>query len=627
MQQVPQHKRVQPASPDAGPSLPPLWREAGQTGLLYGLTLLLFSWVFPPGGLWPLTFVCLVPWAVATCRTRRAWLVHWLSFFFGWGFFLINLRWLMPVTGLGYAALGFYLALYWPVSAWAIRTGRRHRLSPTWTLPVVWVACEYLRARVMTGFPWFFLAHGLYERLWLIQVSDLVGAYGVSFLAAAVNGVLTEWIVGWRGRLGLTARGRQLWIVAACTAVLLIGALGYGSFRCRQAEFTPGPRIAVIQHDFPLVSTPPYGDPPWVIFAQYVRLAAEAAIEQPDLLVFPETVWAATQNREFLAVEHNVVDGLSAETWPYGKLCDAAISAFARGDYAAVNRVLGDFERRYGGSLPRIPDWPGVPVTVLLGATSVETFPEAIYPKAKRYNSALIYDPDGTQRAQRYDKNHLVPFGEVVPFRYGRFHWLYVWLNKLSPFSERGQIEYSLTPGTELTVFDLKTPAGLLRFGTPICYEDVMPYLIRNYVWNGKARRVDFLINISNDGWFVHGAELPQHLAICVFRAVENRVGIARAVNTGISGFIDPNGRIYSVVEADGRRFGPGVVGYRVDRVYLDDRQSLYGRTGDWFAALCLLVTLALWAVAVTERWVLTIRQHIAAWRAKGASRNERRQS
>ena len=188
----------------------------------------------------------------------------------------------------------------------------------------------------------------------------------------------------------------------------------------------------------------------------------------------------------------------------------------------------------------------------MLGATSVETFPEAVYPKVKRYNSALVYDPDGIQRPTRYDKNHLVPFGEIVPFRAGRLHWLYVWLNKLSPFSNRGEVEYSLTPGRELTVFDLAAPSGTFRFGTPICYEDVMPYVIRRYVWAGRERRVDFLVNISNDAWFLYGNELPQHLAICAFRAVENRVAIARAVNTGISGFIDPNGRIGPVVEVDG---------------------------------------------------------------------------
>lgn len=606
-------------------ALPRLRREVVEVIGLYALTLVTFSWVFPPHGIWPLTCVCLAPWAVATCRTRRAWLVHWASFALGAAFFLFNLRWLDPVTRAGYIALSLYLALYWPLAAWALRTGQRHGISPIWTLPVAWIACELLRAWVMTGFPWLFLAHAVYAQLPLIQISDLVGAYGVSFLIALVNGVLAELVLHrWR-RGGMAPRWRQLRGGVVCAVVVLAGTLGYGAYRLGQDDFAPGPRVAVVQHDFPLVSRPPYGAPRHIMLAEYLRLAAEAAAEKPDLLVFPETVWAATQNLEFLAVEHNVVEGLSLEEWIFGKFCHEAAAALARGDYAQVNFILRELEIRYGvpehhgGRLARLPGSSGPPVTVVVGATAVETNPEATYPKSRRYNSALVYDPDGRQRPRRYDKTHLVPLGEVVPFRNWGFglHRVYRWLNGISPFSYGGKYEYSLTPGDELTVFDLRGAERDYRFGTPICYEDVMPYVMRRYAWHGGRRRVDFLVNISNDGWFMHGNELPQHLAICAFRAVENRVGIARAVNTGVSGFIDPNGRIYSLVERDGRWFGPGVVGWRVERVPLDRRGSFYARTGDWFAGLCLILTVILWTVAVIERWVLAIRLHIAAWRRK----------
>jgi len=612
-------------------TLPGAWREAGQVLLCYALTLVLFSAIFPPlvawppSGLWPLAFVCLVPWAVATCRTRRAWLVHWLSFFFGWLFFLYNLRWLMPVTGLGYAALAFYLAIYWTIAAWALRTGQRHGIAPLWTLPVAWVACELLRAWVMTGFPWLFLAHAVYAQLRFIQISDVTGAYGVSFLIALVNGVVATWILRRTSRPEARPRRAQLWLGTAVTAGALVATLAYGQVRLGQSQFRPGPRIAIVQHDFPLLSQPPYSKQnPWLIFAEYVRLAADAAATRPDLVVFPETVWSSIQNLGFLSVERNAVDDLSAGAWTYGKLCHEAISAFARGDYVAVNRKLAELERTFGGPpLPRLPAAGGPAVPVVLGAQSVDVFPGATYPKSRRFNSALVYDADGRQRPQRYDKNHLVPFGEFVPFRNTGLHWLYRWLNQLSPFSEGGKFEYSLTSGGERTVFELNTEPGAVRFGTPICYEDVMPYVMREYVWDGGRRRVDFLINLSNDAWFLYGAELPQHLASGAFRAVENRIGIARAVNTGVSGFIDPNGMIYSVVAVDGRRVGPGVVGYRVDRVWLDERGSFYGRVGDWFAATCLLLTGVLWAVAIAERWILALQQHIAAWRGRGGPPHE----
>jgi apolipoprotein N-acyltransferase len=172
-----------------------LWREIGQCVLLSGLTVALFAWISPPYALPLLAFVCLAPWLLSVLTIRRAWLVHWSSFVFGWLLFLINLRWLMPVTGLGYAALAFYLAIYWPLTAWAVRTGRRHGIAPLWSFPIIWVACEYLRAWLMSGFPWLFLAHSLYSQSWLIQISDLVGAYGVSFLLALVNAVVVGLIL------------------------------------------------------------------------------------------------------------------------------------------------------------------------------------------------------------------------------------------------------------------------------------------------------------------------------------------------------------------------------------------------------------------------------------------------
>lgn len=603
-----------------------LW-DAGRLLLWYVPSAVMLAWVFPPGGFWPLAFVCLTPWVVATCRAQRAWLAHWLSFFTGWGFFLVCLRWLLPVTGLGYIALAFYLGIYWTLAGWAIRTARRHGISPLWSLPVVWVACEFLRATVMTGFPWFFVAHGLYERLPLIQIADLAGAYGVSFLALFINGVLAELILQRWPRpatAGHTVPARtavwQVYAGVAAALVLVAATLAYGRYRMKEMDFAnrpelAGPRVAVIQEDFPLTSAPPYGESPFVVLASYLELGARAAQERPDLLVFPETVWGAVQNREFVEIEQAAVDDEHADTWLYGNICHLALSAFARGDYPAVNVQISQLERYLPDrKLPRLPSAGGPAVTVVVGSMAIVPTRD-VYPWVRKYNSALIYDPDGTQRLERYDKCHLVPFGEFVPFRYGRLHWLYRWLNSLSPFSQGGVVEYSLTPGDALRDFELRVGPHTYSFGIPICYEDTTPYVIRDFVWGGGQRRADFLLNISNDGWFQHSAELPQHLAICVFRAVENRVTIARAVNTGISGFVDPNGRIYArVVDEQGRSFVPktgGVVGYAIAPVYLDARASFYGRWGDWLAGICVALTIVLWLGGVFERWVLALKHRI----------------
>lgn len=592
--------------------------------LLTLLSVTLLSLIFPPRNLWPLALVGLAPWTVGVCRVERQWVIYWLSILGGWSFFLVNLYWLMPVTGLGYVALALYLSLYWAMAAWALRIGLRAGIGPTWTLPCAWVACEFLRGWAMTGFPWLFLAHAFHEQVAFIQIADFGGAYAVTFIAAMINGVLAEWLLALLSRREPRRAGVP-WLNSALTAAAVVGTIYYGNLRLQDARFVDGPRVAVIQEDFPQFSVPPYTRTHlYEVLGRHFALAADAMRESPDLVVFPETAWSSTQNVGFLAEELRAVDDQSAVTWQWGKLCHEVTSAFARGDYAAVNRQFENLDRnaqRRGLNLriPRLPPEGGPPVTVIVGSVALDVFPEQAYPRQKRFNSALIYDPDGQQRAQRYDKTHLVPFGEIVPFRNATFvgidlHWLYRALNRLSPFSDAGRVEYSLWPGAQHTIFPFSTARGQWRFGVPICYEDVVPYVMRSFVWDGSQRRADFLVNISNDGWFLHSSELPQHFAICVFRAVENRVGIARAVNTGISGFIDPSGRAYGKVARNGVVHGRGVIGYSVQPMKLDQRASAYGRVGDLFAISCLVLTSALWVGGIVTRWVLGAAQHIRAW-------------
>ncbi len=623
-----------PPSAQAPGPRPTLLGEATRMIVLYSLSAAALTWVFPAWNIWPLAFVSLVPWTVATLRTTRAWLAHWLSFVAGFAFFLVALRWLMPVTGLGYVALCGYLAIYWTLAAWAIRTAHRHKIAASWSLPVAWVACEYLRGVAMSGFPWLFLAHGLYGQLPLIQISDLAGAYGVSFLAAMCSGVIAEWLLKRWPAPGVANLPTQRLVGTIACVALFAFALAYGYSRLLQADFENdeslrGPRVAVIQEDFPLHSTPSKNEHPVVVLARYLSLAAQAAREKPDLIAFPETVWGAYQNIDFLDRERATVDAAHADTWWWGRQCHRAVSAFARGDYEQVNQVLADLERllkqvNKPRDLPRLPHEGGPPVAVLVGSVSLELFPESTYPRSKRFNSALFYDTDGAQRRERYDKRHLVPFGEVVPFRQARWlgldlhYWLYRPLNKLSPFSDGGRVEYSLWPGDGRSTFAFDVGDRHYRFATPICYESTTPYIARGLTWDGRKRRADFLINISNDGWFLHSHELPQHMAINVFRAIENRVSVVRSVNTGISGFIDPNGRIYSrVTDAQGRSFRyleGGVVGYDIEQVPIDWRSSFYGRTGDWLPAICSLLAALLWLSAVFERWVLAIQHRVSSF-------------
>lgn len=639
---------TQPDNPAISNEPLPFLRDFKRVFLCTAATVVLLLWIFQPYNAWPLAFVALAPWTYAVCSTQRAWLIHWTSFLGGWVFYLFAVRWLMPVTGLGYAALGFYLAIYWPMAAWAIRAGLRHGISCIWTLPFVWVATEYLRGWVMSGFPWFFIGHSLNEQTTLIQIADIFGVYGVSFVPLMLSGAIAEFFVQRRRRPLQPPRKGQLLAGSIVAVAVHIGAIVYGNVRVNQYEPTEGPRVAAVQAYYPLYSKPPYGRAPGQkIFADYLSLAAKAMQQEPDLIAFPETAWSSVLNKEFLGVDRNAVDGVSPAMWILGTMYNDTLQALARADIPAANRLLIRLQQ----TIPDADDFPFTPIanietkptSLLVGTMAVE-FTDKVYPPMERFNSAIVYDPHTGQRDQRYDKIHLVPFGELVPFRQQRFlginlHNLYKWLNRLSPFSNNGRVEYTLSAGDAYHSFELQSGSKIYRFGVPICYEDTTAYVPRNFVWRDGKRQADFLVNISNDGWFhmpppkspPNGGvgewlwdwwslelELPQHLAICQFRAVENRVPIVRSVNTGISAIIDANGVVIDAVEKDGKRFGNEPTGYVVANMPIDSRDSFYGRFGDWFARLCLVTGAAFWLEAIVARWLLNIRRWFRRKRKRG---------
>ena len=544
---------------------------------LLAVSLLLMSLIYAPIDQWYLAFVCMVPWLIViggTAVARRVYVTAWLL---GFAFFLINMWWMEGPTGMGYVALSAYLACYFPLAAWPIRHAvRRRRFPLSVAVPIVWVGSEYLRGLLLSGFPWFFLGHSLYARLSLIQISDLVGAYGVSFVLAAFNGAVADLVFARYGqfeaqmRAGQVRRGR---VSVAFALLLLAGTLVYGLVQLSRDTMTDGPKIALLQQDFPNYTDEAKlrAEPgPFEKMQAYFELMSGASGEDPDLYLFPETAWSFMHlNKEFREADPERVENKYLRgTLQWSRDCFDKLQEWARMAQASV----------------------------VIGSMSVTPTPLSLRATQKLHNSAFHIKPDGSA-PERHDKMHPVLFGETVPFRYGRLRFLYFWLNSLSPFGTGG-FEYSLTPGADVEAFTMTTREGRqYRFGVPICYEDVMPYVCRRFVWGqeSEAKRVDFLLNISNDGWFLHRNELPQHFAICTFRAVENRVGIARTVNTGISGFIRPDGRSHD-------KMGIGEVGFRVARVAVDSRVSVYSRTGDVFAIVCALIGAVLYIDYIVVR-------------------------
>ncbi len=533
-------------------------------------SLVSMSLIFAPISFWPLSFVCLVPWLVLVGGAKQAPRVYFYSVAMGLAFFLINMRWMYLTTGPGYAAMSVYLSWYFPLMACPVRSVVRRRRWPlAIVFPFVWVGSEIVRSVVISGFPWFFLAHSVSGVQTLIQISDLVGAYGVSFMIAAVNGAAADVIIkklaakqSPPAKLGPVHR-----TLGGLVALgLVVFTVGYGVIQLNRDTTSVGPKIATLQGDFVnLVEGDAVDDVGKR--ALYMKMLQASTADDPDLYLLPETPWIMYLNQE---ARH--------------------FQSFWLDSFQRLQRHASE-HRAY----------------VVTGSASAEQTPNDLVTKQRRYNSANVFHPDARE-PDRYDKVHLVYFGETVPFRFGNFRFLYFWLNRLMPFSMGGKYEYSLIHGKAFDVFTMapKSQQGKqYRFGIPICYEDVMPYVSRAFAFgeDGK-KRVDFLLNISNDGWFGRGIQQPQHLAISTFRAVENRIGIVRAVNTGISAFIDPSGYVHDVVNGYEQTEFDGNAGYVSANVLVDSRYTFYTRFGDWFGWLCAV----LWLAFFVDYWIVRVR-------------------
>ncbi|NOZ21261.1 MAG: apolipoprotein N-acyltransferase [Planctomycetes bacterium] len=507
--------------------------------ILAAATVLSLTIAFPPIDLSPSAYVCLVPWLVLIRREKQR-TVLWASWLIGLLFFFINVSWLRYVTYPAWFALALYLSLFFPVFGVTTRfMVRRSCLPLTVAAPVAWVGQEYLRSFMLTGFPWFFLGHTQYRNLIAIQLADLTGVYGISFILVTVNACIADVLV-----LAERRRNRaRIASLIAWTALLLVLSTGYGIFRLAQDSPRSGPRVCVVQGNIPQslkmrVDLESFRK----TLRAYRDISLQAEGQEMDLVVWPETMVPGFFNLAEI------------------------LDRVREGDFAAIAResleTMQLLSRRLGAPL-------------LVGG---ETY-EKRGGEFVSYNSAFYFDARHFEKegrfAGRYDKIHLVPFGEYVPLK-RPLPFLKGVLSRLAGYIP------DFTAGEEAKVFDVKG----CKFGVLICYEDTIAPLVRRFRYRNGARAADFLLNISNDGWFCGSAEVDQHLAICVFRAVENHVGIARSVNTGISGFIAPNGRIEAVVTKDGKR--KQVTGALVRAIKIDRRLTFYTVYGELFAWICL---------------------------------------
>jgi apolipoprotein N-acyltransferase len=524
---------------------------------------LLWASYFPLNLGW-LGWLALVPWLVLARKPASARRLYPGSFFAGLLFYLASLQWMRVADDRMYATwigLAITCALFFPVALFLVkRLDQRTRLPLIVTFPAVWTALEYLRAHLFTGFPWYFLSHTQHDFLPIIQVADTTGAYGVSFLVAAVNALLFQL---WLAR----DSSRSLRLQCVGVVLLFVVTLGYGLWRLGQSSGVPGPLVGLIQGNLDQSlrndATANVDEAVAEVEDHYCSWTDQAMAQQtrPTLLVWPET------------------------SYPYEWL-ETSVEVGAR---QVPPRWSAESRRRREHLKKQVLRWRA---DLLIGVNcSVLVSPR----KDVRYNSALLARADG-EIAGRYDKIHCVPFGEYVPLK----DWL-PFMNKLAPYD----FDYSVHAGEKFTRFT----HGDYRFGVLICYEDTDPYLARQYVRSDTGGpSVDFLLNISNDGWFHGTSEHEEHLAICRFRAIECRRAVARAVNMGISAVIDGNGRIAALPGATWAQ-SKKIAAVLEAPIPIDDRVSLYAIFGDWFPWTCWAIIAAgmLWATIWPVRNVQTM--------------------
>ena len=480
----------------------------------------LLALAFPRFELFYLVFVALVP-LFFVLRGEKGVRAFGLGFITGFVFYLISLFWITEAMS-NYSALGFwpsvlillllvaYLAALVGVFANVVSLCRLEGLGAI-LVPMVWVALEFTKSKLFSEFPWNDLSWALYRQTRLIQIADILGGYGVSFGIVLVN-----WLVFLilTRLLGLRVEHGWRRPLAAIAAVFVF-AWGYGSVRLLSFSASPASptpmKVGIIQPNI-AQAMKLNGRFMRETLKTYEQQAAELLATGVDVVVLPE----------------------AAINDPYNVSADFK---------EWVKRTFSD------------PGPPGshrrAGCTVLFGALAEEN--------GQYMNSAFVVDPAG--RTHRYDKVHLVPFGEYVPFS-----WLLSFVEAIAGY------EGSLTAGPGLSVL----PLGDLTVGVPICYEIVFPEISREFVNKGA----DLICTLSNDAWFGKTSGPYQHFSATVFRAIENRVPVLRCANSGVSGLVDATGRIRLETPIYVRRTD-------VVEVQTSKQTSVFRKVGELFAYLC----------------------------------------
>jgi apolipoprotein N-acyltransferase len=512
------------------------WKRAAIALIAGALSALAMA----PFNAWPVLFVTLpvAVWQIDGAGAGRwrgvpaAALTGW---WFGLGYFVPGLywigyaflvdaptfAWLMPFAILGlpaylalFMALGFALARLF----WTRDSSRVVALAASLTMS------EWLRGHALTGFPWNTLGYALTEPLALAQTASLLGLWGLTFLAVAIFASPAVLIDG-------TSRGRKPWIAPSLAFALLLAMAIFGAVRLSRQPtvMLANIKLRIMQPNLQQDARFNYAAKADVM-KKYLTLSDRASgpqstgVRDVNILIWPESAFPFFLTREAEAMAQ------IADLLPKGTVL-----------------VTGSV---------RAPDLPpGTRIT-------------------RAYNSIYVIDHDGNVLSV-YDKLHLVPFGEFLPFQ--------DWMEKIG-FEQLTKVQGGFIPGTRRRSMEIPNAPRMLPL---ICYEAIFPGHVVE-----RSDRPGWIVNLTNDGWFGISTGPYQHLQQARLRAIEQGLPLVRAANTGISAVVDPFGRVVA-------RLGLGLEGVLDSGLPSAIPPTLYARAGD---IPIVIILAAAWLLVIRRR-------------------------
>ncbi|HET7884756.1 MAG TPA: apolipoprotein N-acyltransferase [Bradyrhizobium sp.] len=501
------------------------WKRA----LLALLAGALSSLAMAPFNAWPILFLTLpvAVWQIdgaAAGRWRGVPAAALTGWWFGLGYFVPGLywigyaflvdaptfAWLMPFAILGLPA---YLALFMALGFALARLLWTRDASRVIALAANLTMSEWLRGQALTGFPWNALGYALSEPLALAQTASLIGLWGLTFLAVAIFASPAVLIDG-------TSRGRKPWVAPALALTVLLAMTVFGAIRLTRQPtvMLANTKLRIMQPDLQQDAKFNYGAKAEVM-KKYLTLSDRASgpqstgVKDVNILIWPESAFPF-----FLTREADVMAEI-ADLLPKGTVL-----------------ITGSVRA------PDVP--PGTRIT-------------------RAYNSIYVIDHDGNVLSV-YDKLHLVPFGEFLPFQN---------LMEKIGFEQLTKVQGGFIPGARRRSMDVPNAPRMLPL---ICYEAIFPGDVVE-----RGDRPGWIVNLTNDGWFGISTGPYQHLQQARLRAIEQGLPLVRAANTGISAVIDPLGRVVA-------QLGLGLEGVLDSRLPAAIAPTPYARTGDIPIAILL---------------------------------------